>query len=120
MYAALMNLSGQYAIATSDVQRTMYIAAATGIDAALESGLLAVYAILVPAISTLVISFAMLKGVFNKATAYLGLVTGILAIVGVVGPYFVNALSYIVPLMSALSMVWFLLVGYRLYRLGQE
>jgi hypothetical protein len=119
MFPALMNLSSQYAAATSDAQRAVYVTAATSIDAALGSGFLAVYVILVPAISTLVISFVMLKGVFNKATAYLGLVTGILAIVSVVGPYFVSALSNIVPIMSALSMVWFLLVGYKLYRLGQ-
>jgi len=118
LYPAFLNLSDQYAAATSDAQRAIYVAAATSINAALESGFGAVYVILLPAISTLVISFVMLKGIFNKATAYLGLVTGILAIVGVVGPYFVSALSYIVPLMSALSMVWFLLVGYRLYKLS--
>lgn len=120
LYPALMNLSGQYAAATSDAQRAIYVTAATSIDAALGSGFLAVYVILAPAISTLVISFVMLKGVFNKATAYLGLVTGILAIISIVGPYFASVLSNLVPLMSALSMIWFLLVGYRLYKLGRK
>ena len=118
-FPALMNLSGQYAAATSDAQRAIYVAAATYIDAALESGFGAVYVILVPAISTIVISFVMLKGIFRKSTAYLGLVAGILAVVSVVGSYFVSAMSNIVIISSTLEMVWFLLVGYRLYRLAR-
>lgn len=119
MFPALMNLSSQYAIANSDAQRAIYVAAATYIDAALESGFLNIYAIIIPAISSIAISFVMLKGIFNKATAYLGLVSGILSIISVVGAYFMSALSNIVIIASTLSMIWFLLLGYRLYRLGQ-
>ncbi len=119
LYPALMNLSNQYAIATSDAQRAIYVIAATYIDAALESGFLGIYAVLLPAISSITISFVMLKGIFNKATAYLGLVSGILAIVSVVGAYFISALSNVVIIASTISMIWFLFVGYRLYRLGQ-
>ncbi|MFW9907120.1 MAG: DUF4386 family protein [Candidatus Thorarchaeota archaeon] len=119
LYPAFMNLSSQYATATSDAQRAIFVTVATYVDAALNSGFLGIYAVLVPAISSIVISFVMLKGIFNKATAYLGFISGILAIVSVVGAYFISALSNVVIIASMLSMVWFLLLGYRLYRLGQ-
>ena len=62
----------------------------------------------------------MLKGIFGKSTAYLGLVTGILGIVAVAGPFFVGALSVAIIIASVLTTVWVLFVGYRLYRLAQQ
>jgi hypothetical protein len=61
----------------------------------------------------------MLKGIFNKATAYLGVVAGVLGIVSVVGPLLVSALDATIILTSLLTTVWFLLVGLRLYKLGR-
>jgi len=62
----------------------------------------------------LVISFVMLKGVFNKITAYLGLATGIFGIVSVAG------LSMTIIMNALFATAWILVVGYRLYRLAQE
>ena len=78
-----------------------------------------VYAILVPALGTLLIGLVMRKGIFNKVTAYLGVVTGVLGIVSVVGPLFVSALDATIILTSLLTTIWFLLVGLRLYKLGR-
>jgi hypothetical protein len=86
----------------------------------LESRLLFVYNTLTLAVGILMTGFVMLKGVFTKSTAYLGLVTGILGIVSVVGPFFVSALSAAIIVTSILTTVWVLLVGYRLYRLGRQ
>ena len=67
------------------------------------------------AISILIISLVMLKGVFHKAVAYLGIATCIGAFVGaalwpVIGvAYFVWWLPF---------MFWFAAVGWKLYRLG--
>src|SRR5207244_1517317 len=77
------------------------------------------YVILVPAVGILMTGLVMLKGIFSKSTAYLGLVTGILGIVSVAGPPFVGALSLTVIVASVLTTVWVLFVGYRLYALGQ-
>ena len=55
-----------------------------------------------------------------QSTAYLGLVTGTLGIVAVVGPLFVSALSITIIIASILTTVWVLFVGYGLYRLGQQ
>jgi len=118
-YASLITLSGHYAAATNDAQRAAYVAAATYASAVLASSLEAVYSILVPSFGILMIGLVMLKGIFSKSMAYLGVVTGILGIVSVAGPLFVSALSVTIIITSVLTTVWVLLVGYRLYRLGK-
>jgi hypothetical protein len=55
----------------------------------------------------------MLRGIFSKATAYLGVVTGILGVVSVVGAFFIGALDIMAIPTSILTTVWFLFVGYR-------
>jgi hypothetical protein len=111
-YASLITLSGNYTAATNDAQRVAYIAAANYASAVLASRLEAVYAIVVLSFGILMIGLVMLKGIFRKSTAYLGLVTGILGIVSIAG------LNVTIIMNAVLATVWVLLVGYRLYRLG--
>ena len=118
-YASLITLSDHYAAATNDAQRAVVVAAATYPSVVLESSLLGVYIILVPSIGILMTGLVMLKGIFNKSTAYIGLATGILGIVSVVGPFFVTSLGVTIIIASVLTTIWVLLAGYRLYRLGQ-
>jgi len=119
-FASLITLSGNYATATAGPQRAAYVAAATYASAVLESSVEAVYSILVLSLGILMIGLVMLKGMFRKSTAYVGVVTGLLGIVSVAGPFFVGALSVTIIITSILTTVWVLLVGYRLYRLGQQ
>lgn len=119
-YASLITLSGDYAAATNDAQRATFIAAANYPSVVLESGLVGVYIILVPAVGIFLTGLVMLKGVFSKNTAYLGLATGIFATISVVGPIFVSALGAAVILASVLTTIWVLFAGYRLYQLGQQ
>lgn len=116
-YTVLIKLSGNYTAATSDAQRAVVVAAAQYPSALLESALIGIYIILIPAVGFLLTGLVMSKGVFSKATAYIGSISGILAIVSVVGP---NVLHLTVIIASALTTVWLFLVGYRLYRLGQR
>jgi hypothetical protein len=118
-YAALIRLSGPYAAATSDAQRAATVAAANYAAAVLPYSL-AVYSILVLSFGILLTGLVMLKGIFSKSTAYLGVATGILGIVSVVGPLFASALSGTIILTSVLTTAWVMLAGYRLYRLGQR
>lgn len=119
-YAVLFTSSYGYAAATTDIQRTAYIASANYATTVINSTLMAVYAILIPALGTLLIGLVMRKGIFNKVTAYLGVITGILGVVSVVGPLFISALEPTIILTSLLTAVWFLLVGLRLFKLGQQ
>jgi hypothetical protein len=113
-YAALLSLGGKYSAATSDVQRASYVAAAHCASAVLTSRLEVIYAIVVLSFAILMIGFVMLKGVFSRTPAYLGLLTGILGIVSVA------RLSVTIIMNAVFATVWLLFVGYRLYRLGRE
>ena len=117
-YSSLIILSGKYAAAANDAQRTAFVAAAHYASAVLTSSVVGVYAILVPSLGILIIGLVMRKGPFGKLTAYLAVISGILGIVSVVGPYFVRALGLAIVIGSALTTVWVFWVGYRLYRLG--
>jgi hypothetical protein len=117
-YASLIALSGSYAAAANDAKRAVYVAAANYASAVLESSLEAVYSILVLSVGILLIGLVMRKGIFGKATAYLGVITGILGIVAGVGPFFVSTLSVTIIIASALTTIWVLVVGFRLYGLG--
>jgi hypothetical protein len=88
--------------------------AANYASAVLASPLEIVYAIVTLSFGILVIGFVMLRGVFNKITAYLGLATGILGIVSLTG------LSLTIIMNALFATVWILVVGYRLCRLAQE
>lgn len=116
-YASLITLSGNYAAATNEAQRAAFAAAAIYPASVVDSNLLFVYNSLTLAVGILITSLVMLKGIFSKGTAYLGLATGILGIVAVTGSFF-GVLRAMIILVSVLTTVWVLFAGYRLYRLG--
>lgn len=118
-YAALIAISGNYAAASIDAQRAVFITAAQYPSAVLDSNLLFVYNTLTLSVGILLISLVMLKGIFSKNMAYLGLATGILGIAAVAGSIFVST-SSVTIIVSALTTLWVLFVGYRLYKLGQQ
>ncbi len=106
----LLTLSDKYAAAATDAQRAVYVTAAEAVQAnsagGPASGLLV-------AVAFIIIGLVMLKGIFDKATAYLGIVLGIIFFVSnipVLGFLFV----VIIPAVA----VWFLAVGFRLYKIS--
>ena len=113
-YAALLTLGGAYAAAADDVQRAAYVAAANYPSAVLASPLEIVYAIVILSFAILIIGIVMWKGIFNKTTALLGFITGILGIASLTG------VTAIIIMNALFATVWVLFVGYRLYRLGQQ
>jgi hypothetical protein len=119
-YAALIALSGNYIAAANQAQRAVFVTAAVYPSEVLESSLFGVYAILVPSIGILITGLVMLKGIFNKITAYFGIGTGIAGIIAVAGPFVVSSLGVAAIIASVLTTVWVMLAGYRLYRLGQQ
>jgi hypothetical protein len=113
-YTSLLVLFSNYSKGTDAVQRMGYIAAANYASAVLMSPLEIVYAIVTLSFGILVTGFVMLRGVFNKITAYLGLATGILGIVSLTG------LTLTIIMNALFATAWILVVGYRLCRLAQE
>jgi len=118
-HAALFNLSRLYAAAASEAQRAAIVTAAAAPSAVLDSLLPSFYSIVIPALGTLFASLAMLKGVFSKRTAYLGLAAGVTGIIAVADP-FIGVLGKVHIVNALLATIWFLLVGIRLYKLGQQ
>jgi hypothetical protein len=80
---------------------------------------LGAYAILIPSLGVLLTGLVMLRDIFNKTTAYLALAMGITGII-FMGSYVVGALNVFRIINALLATVWYLLIGYRLYRLGRQ
>ena len=70
----------QYGAAATEAQRAALAAAAAYPSAMLVSPLSGMYAILIPSLGVLFAGLVMLKGVFNKATAYVALAVGLTGI----------------------------------------
>jgi hypothetical protein len=113
-YGALILLSEEYAAAASESQRAIFVAAATYASAVLESPLAGVWAIATLSFAFLLISVVMLKSAFGKATAYVGILTGVFGFAAVAG-------VSIATILNALgATIWLFLVGYRLHRLARS
>jgi|SRR5208283_2353611 len=112
-YASILVLYGKYCAATADVQRAGYLAAADYGSAMLTSPLEIMYAIVTLSCGILVTGVVMLKGIFDKISAYLGLATGVLGIASLTG------LTLAIIGNALCATVWLFAVAYRLHRLAQ-
>jgi hypothetical protein len=84
----------------------------------LASPLSGTYAILIPSLGVLFAGLVMLKGVFNKTTAFVALATGLTGIL-FMGSYFIDGLAVLRYINALLAMFFYLLVGARLYKLSR-
>ena len=117
-WIALTSLSQNYAAATTDVQRAAYVATANYALAIGAVGM-TVYSTLILSIWLLITAVVMLKGIFSRVTAYLGIVTSIAGFVYSIS-LFVPALAMSIVIAMVLFAIWLLLAGYRLYNLGKR
>jgi hypothetical protein len=115
-----VSLSDQYATAatataaTSEAQRISLASAAEALVAVSNT---VNAAGILTALGILVISVPMLKGLFSRGAAYLGIATGALGIVSETFRDVIGAGYYIYGL---LLPAWFIAVGWKLYRLGSN
>jgi hypothetical protein len=107
-------LSDQYAAATTDAQRAIYLAASEAMLAHFHGMAYHAHFIL-GSVSLLISSFLMLRSyMFSKATAYVGVVTNIVAF----GLY-VPEVGIYISLLSVLGfLIWYILIARRLLQLG--
>jgi len=117
-WIALTSLSQNYAAATTDVQRAAYVATANYALAIGAVGM-TVYSTLILSIWLLITAVVMLKGIFSRVTAYLGIVASIAGFVYSIS-LFVPALAMSIVIAMVLFAIWLLLAGYRLYKLGKR
>jgi hypothetical protein len=110
----MLSLSNHYSAATSDAQRSIFLTAGESMLATWQGTAFDVGYIL-QAIALLIISSVMLRStIFTRATAYTGIVMGILMLV----PPSVGTVGIILSLLSLLPLVvWLIMISRTFFRL---
>ena len=112
----MLTLSNQYATATTDVERSIFLAAGQAMLATWQGTAFDVSYVL-SALAILTVSAVMLRShhLFSKVTGYAGLSAGILAVV----PPTAGTIGVVFSLVSLVPMVvWLALIARRLLHLG--
>lgn len=113
----MLFLSNQYAAATTDAQRSMFLAAGEAMVANFNgtaSHLGYVFAALAP----LIIAVVMLRSnIFSKATAYMGILANVIAL-----GFYLPKIGIIFGIISVLPflLIWNILIARRLFQLGRD
>jgi hypothetical protein len=122
---SMLSLSGQYASATTDAQRSLLLAAGQAM-LAINEGSGAYLSLLLLAIAGLLFSIVMLRsGLFGRGTAYVGILASALDLAYCTVLAFVPAIDgdliaiCTLPAAGLLLMIWHILIGLRLLRLGR-
>ncbi len=111
---AMLNLSNQYAVATSEVQKSMLLAAGQAVIAT-EQGTGMIMTFLLGSLAGIIVSVVMLRGkTFSKPIAIVGIAANVLGLFG-------SSLGLAVwTINGLLMMVWTLMVGRRLLQLSRS
>ena len=119
----MLSLSSQYAAATTDAERAIYLAAGQAMLTLFDENAFLVSYVIVSA-SWVMISGVMLKGrVFSRVIAYAGILAGAAGIVAVVLEHILTkealfAAIFLYFAAIVFLILWVLLSGRQLYRLG--
>jgi hypothetical protein len=131
---SMLSLSDQYLIANSEAEQNLLLGAGKALLAqnrfsspGAHPGSGGYISLFLIAIAGLMTSIVMLRGkVFNRATAYVGILAGSLDIAYCIGFAFFPSVDgeqlalLFIPAAGLFWMIWYILVGWRLYRLGKE
>lgn len=109
-FATLIGLSVQFG-AASGAQQSALVVAATYPSAVIDSFMLGFYVILVPGLGSLAVSSVMRKAGLGRATSWVGIAAGAVAVVAVVGAPFVTALGQLAIPAALLTTIWVGLTG---------
>ncbi len=118
-FAGLITLSSDYAAAATDAERAAILAAASYPVALFRSSLFSAYVIGIPAVGLLLISLVMRAGRFDRITAWVGILAGVVGVVAVIVPLFWTGAAFLPIITAVLTLIWVLLVGWRLVQLGR-
>lgn len=122
----MLELSRQYATATTDARRTTLIAAGQSMLSVGQSHTPGTFiGFFLSEIAGILISVVMLRGkIFGRAAAYAGILGFAILSIFEICASFVSALSDVAMLLAMigglLSMAWYILLGRKLLQLGQD
>ena len=112
---SLAPISGSYQATTSETMRAAYLVSA---EHAIELGnVFADMALMFLGVSSIIIGWVMLKGVFSRGVSYLVVVSGTLTLLGTMG-VLLEPLTILAPFGLILGAIWQIIVGVKLYKLG--
>ena len=123
---SMLSLSNQYAAATTDVERSTFLAAGQAILANTNQRAVGGFNVgfFLVSVAGLIVSSVMLQSnSFSKFTAYVGILANALSLADYLRQAVTSSviIALLVILPSALFLViWFVLVGRRLYQLGSR
>lgn len=111
---AMLNLSNQYAVATSEVQKSMFLAAGQAVIAT-EQGTGMIMTFILGSLAGIIVSIVMLRSkIFSKPVALVGIVANVFGLFG-------SSLGLSVwTINGLLMMVWTLMVGRRLLQISRS
>jgi len=108
-------LSGQYAAAATDAQRSLFLAAGEAM-LAVYSGTAYHLSLILGSVALVIIPVVMLRSkIFSKATGYMGILANALAL----GYYVPRIGIYILLFSVVFLLIWYILIAGRLFRLGR-
>jgi hypothetical protein len=122
---SMLSLSNQYAVATTAAQRSALLAAGQAVLAQTNQRAVGGFnvGLFLISVAGLIVSWAMLRSsLFGRSTAYLGMVAYALALADYLRQALTSSvvITLLVVLLGALFlMIWYVLVGRRLYQLGR-
>ena len=109
----LVALSDSYVAATSAAERTAF---ATAAEVLIATEAIPTIIGVLQTVGILIIALVMVKGVFPGWVAYLGVATGA---IGIVSEVLISILGIAYAIYGVLVVVWFLVIGWQLFRLGR-
>jgi hypothetical protein len=123
---SMLTLSHRYAEAMTEAQRVMYLAAGEALLAnfnpgTIEQGTGYYLSLLLVLLAGLLISSVMLQStVFNKVTAYAGILANAIGLGYFVALIFAQEMLWLPPSLSApFRMTWYILISIQLFKLGR-
>ena len=111
---SMLSLSDQYAAATTDAQRSIFLAAGQTMPAIYQGTAFDVSYVLV-SVAPLIMSAVMLRSdIFSKTTAYVGILANVLGLA-----LFLPVIGLLLSLISVVGLaIWYILIARRLFQLG--
>jgi hypothetical protein len=121
---SLLFVSDQYAAATTDSQRSLFLAAGQATIAAGGNGLFESTGFILVAIAGLIVATVMFRGkIFGRATPWVGVFTNGLFLISYISLAFVSATSVLSTVLfvsaSILLFIWLILISRKLLQLGR-
>lgn len=121
MGSTMLKLSDEYAAATTQVQKDQVLAVGHALEAPVRATIDTMGYFFVAAASLLVSIVILRSGTFNKATAYVGMLGFIIALVCRLGLVVDSSLGeMLMPIHGLVWLIWWVLISQGLFRFTRE